>query len=143
MIKVQKITKSAQLPTLGSTFAAGYDLYADISKDVTLKSGETVMIGTGIAMSIPKGTVGLIVPRSGLASKEGLANINSPGILDSDYTGEIKVALHNYSSEDKTVAPFDRIAQLVITPVINDVLEEVDELESTERADGGFGSTGK
>ncbi|MCD8308651.1 MAG: dUTP diphosphatase, partial [Clostridia bacterium] len=117
-------------------------LYACIKQDVTIPAGETVVIPTGIALELPVGYAGLIYARSGLATKKGLAPANKVGVVDCDYRGEVKVALHNHSNIPQTVAVKERIAQLVITPYITAVFEEKDELSSTVRGAGGFGSTG-
>ncbi len=139
-MKIKKLNPEAKLPTYGSTDAAGMDLYAVAGGEI--KAGETVMIGTGIAMAIPKGYVGLIYARSGLACKQDLAPANKVGVIDADYRGEIIVALHNHGKEDRLVQAGDRIAQMVITPYETVALEEVDELDDTDRGAGGFGSTG-
>ncbi len=141
-IKVKKLNPAATLPTYGSEFAAGADLYACIEEAVTINPGETVMIHTGLAMEIPAGYAGLIYPRSGMASKRGLAPANKVGVVDPDYRGEFMVALHNHSLTAQTVEPCERIAQLVITPFLTAEFEETDELNDTVRGAGGFGSTG-
>ena len=142
-IKVKKLRTNALLPTYGSAEAAGADLYACIDESVTIAPGSTVFIPTGLAMEIPKGYAGLIYARSGLACKKGLAPANKVGVIDSDYRGEFMVALHNHGDETQTVNPGDRIAQLVITPVLTPPYEECTELSDTVRSSGGFGSTGK
>lgn len=141
-IKVKKLNPKAVLPTYGSEYAAGADLYACMDDDVTIGPHETVMIHTGLAMEIPKGYAGLIYPRSGMASKRHLAPANKVGVVDPDYRGEFMIALHNHSCKDQTVQPGERIAQLVITPFITACFEESDDLEDTARGAGGFGSTG-
>ena len=142
-IAIKKLDKNAKIPAYGSEYAAGADLYACLNEEVTIPAGETAVIPTGIALELPVGYAGLIYARSGLATKQGLAPANKVGVVDCDYRGEVKVALHNHSKEARTVAPGNRIAQLVITPYITAVFEEKDELSSTERGAGGFGSTGK
>lgn len=142
-IRVKKLRSSAILPTYGSTGAAGADLYACLDGDVTVEPGRTVFIPTGLSMEIPQGYAGLIYARSGLACKRGLAPANKVGVIDSDYRGEFIVALHNHGNEAQTVSNGERVAQLVITPVITPVYQETDALSDTERAAGGFGSTGK
>ena len=117
-IKIKKLKKDAVIPTKGSPFAAGSDLYS-AENDLVIEAGKTAMIGTGLAMEIPEGYAGLVYARSGLACKEGLAPANKVGVIDSDYRGEIKVALHNHSSERKTVKKGERIAQIVITPCLS------------------------
>ena len=141
-IKVKKLNDKAILPTYGSEYAAGADLYACLDEPVTIKPHETVMIKTGLAMELPEGFAGLIYPRSGMASKRGLAPANKVGVVDPDYRGEFMVALHNHSEAAATVEPEERIAQLVITPFITAAFEETDELSDTVRGAGGFGSTG-
>ena len=142
-IRVKKLRSGAVIPTYGSAEAAGADLYACLDGDVIIAPGQTVFIPTGLAMEIPKGYVGLIYARSGLACKRGLAPANKVGVIDSDYRGEFVVALHNHGKVEQTVANGERIAQLVITPILTAAFDEVDDLGTTQRADGGFGSTGK
>ncbi len=142
-VRVKKLNEKAILPTYGSPEAAGADLYACLEEAVTVKPGEVAWIPTGIALEVPKGCAGLIYARSSLGTKRGLAPANKVGVVDSDYRGEIKVVLLNHSSETQTVAPGERIAQFVITPVLTPVYEEVEELTDTSRGEGGFGSTGK
>ena len=141
-IKIKKLKKDAVIPTTGSPFAAGSDLYS-AENDLVIEAGKTAMIGTGLAMEIPEGYAGLVYARSGLACKEGLAPANKVGVIDSDYRGEIKVALHNHSSERKTVKKGERIAQIVITPFLSADFCEAEQLNQTVRGEGGFGSTGK
>lgn len=142
-IAVKKVRPNAILPTYGSAEAAGADLYACLDEPVTIGAGETAFIPTGIAMEVPKGCAGLVYARSGLACKRGLAPANKVGVIDSDYRGEVAVVLHNHGQEAQTVAHGERIAQMVITPVLTPVYEEVEELTDTDRGAGGFGSTGK
>ncbi len=141
-VRIKKLKPNAAIPTYGSMNAAGADLYACIDSAVSVQPGETLMIPTGLAMELPEGYAGLIYARSGLASKKGLAPANKVGVIDSDYRGEVLVALHNPSLTDAAIEPGERIAQLVITPYVMGVFEEVDELSDTERGAGGFGSTG-
>ena len=141
-VAVQKLHPDAKLPTYGSMEAAGADLYACLEQPVTIEPGESGWIPTGIALEVPKGCAGLIYARSGLACKKGLAPANKVGVIDSDYRGQVFVVLHNHGSEPQTVVHGERIAQLVITPVLTPVYEEVKELSSSERGAGGFGSTG-
>lgn len=143
-INIQKTDVNAIVPTRGSACAAGYDLYAMTEFDERIiPHGETAKIGTGIKMEIPDGYFGAIFARSGLATKQGLRPANCVGVVDSDYRGEIIVALHNDSHETRTVKRGDRIAQIVIMPYLAvDGFVEVDSMEATERGDGGFGSTG-
>lgn len=142
-VNVKKLNKNAVLPTYGSEFAAGADLYACVESEVTLNPHETVLIPTGIALELPQGYAGLIYARSGLATKKGLAPANKVGVVDCDYRGEVKVALHNHSQTVQTVAPKERVAQLVITPYLTAQFVVADELSGTVRGSGGFGSTGE
>lgn len=142
-IAVKKVRENAILPTYGSAEAAGADIYACLEAPVTIGAGETVFIPTGLAMEVPKGCVGLVYARSSMGAKRGLAPANKVGVIDSDYRGEISVVLHNHGSVAQIVEPGDRIAQLLITPVITPVYEQVEELTDTNRGTGGFGSTGK
>ena len=142
-IKVKKLKPNAILPTYGSLEAAGADLYACLEDSVTIHPGETVFIPTGLAMEIPVGCAGLLYARSGLACKQDLAPANKVGVVDSDYRGEFIVALHNHGKEARQVSSGDRIAQLVIAPVLTPGFFEVEELSNTQRANAGFGSTGK
>ena len=142
-INIKKLTESAVIPTYGTEYSAGADLYADIKENVVIKAHETKLIKTGISLEIPEGYAGLIYARSGLASKKGLAPANKVGVIDADYRGEIMVALHNHTTEDKEISPQERIAQLVITPFLKVDFNEVDNLSDTVRGDGGFGSTGQ
>ena len=142
-IKVKKLRENAILPTYGSAEAAGADLYACLDHEVTIAPGKTAFIPTGLAMELPKGCAGLIYARSGLACKRGLAPANKVGVIDSDYRGEFIVALHNHGDEAQTVCSGERIAQLIITPVLTPAYEETMHLNDTDRGVGGFGSTGK
>ena len=142
-MNIKKLNDNARLPTYGSEFAAGADLYACLDGDVTIAPAETLLIHTGLAMEIPTGLVGLIYARSGLASKKGLAPANKVGVIDSDYRGEIMVALHNHSTEPRTISDGERIAQIVFAPYYTADFSVVDELGDTSRGTGGFGSTGK
>ncbi len=142
-MNIKKLNENAIVPTYGSEFAAGADLYACEGGEVTIEAGQTKLIHTGIAMEIPVGLVGLIYARSGLACKRGLAPANKVGVIDSDYRGEIMVALHNHGAEAQTIADGERIAQIVFAPYYAAELEVVDELGDTVRGEGGFGSTGR
>ncbi|MGN0408040.1 MAG: dUTP diphosphatase [Bacteroides sp.] len=142
-VKIKKLNPNAVIPTYGTPFAAGADLYACMDEPVTINPGQTQFIHTGIAMEVPVGFAGLVYARSGLACKKGLAPANKVGVIDADYRGEIMVALHNHSTDAVTVENGERIAQLVITPFLAADFEETDELEDTERGAGGFGSTGR
>ena len=142
-IPVKKLSPNAILPTYGSAEAAGADLYACLDDSVVIEPGKTVFIPTGLALEVPKGCAGLIYARSSMGTKRGLAPANKVGVIDSDYRGEVKVALHNHGSESQTVNPGERVAQLLITPVLTPEYEEVEALSDTDRGTGGFGSTGK
>lgn len=143
VIQLKKLKENALLPTRGSEHAAGYDLYACLEEDVLIAPGQTVKIGTGLAVAVPEGFFGAVFARSGLASKEGLRPANCVGVCDSDYRGEYIIALHNDSGMERTVRHGDRIAQLVILPFLPAEFEESDSLPETARGAGGFGSTGK
>lgn len=138
----KKLNEKATAPKYGTPFSAGADLYACLDSAVVIEPGETQFISTGLAMEIPEGCVGLIYARSGLACKKGLAPANKVGVIDSDYRGEIIVALHNHSKQELLVRSGDRIAQMVITPYYYGDFDEAAELEESVRSDGGFGSTG-
>lgn len=140
-LKIKKINENATVPTYGSEFAAGADLYS-CENEIEFAPGETKLVHTGIAMQIPVGYVGLIYARSGIASKRGLAPANKVGVIDSDYRGEIMVALHNHSNKVAKIDAKERIAQIVIAPYLTVNFTEADELDDTERGTGGFGSTG-
>lgn len=141
-VNIKKLKDNAVIPTYGSEYAAGADLYACIPEAITIEPGETKLIPTGLAMELPIGYAGLIYARSGLATKKGLAPANKVGVVDSDYRGEVMVALHNHSHVPASIDPSERIAQLVITPYIAAVFNTVDNLDETTRGAGGFGSTG-
>jgi dUTP pyrophosphatase len=141
-MNIKKLNENAKIPTYGSNAAAGADLYACEMGEVAIEPNETKLIHTGIAMEIPEGLVGLIYARSGLASKKGLAPANKVGVIDSDYRGEIMVALHNHGIEAQTIADGERIAQIVFAPYYAAEFTVVEELNDTARGDGGFGSTG-
>lgn len=142
-VRVKKLSDNAILPKYGTACAAGADLYACLDKNTeTLAPGETKLIHTGIALEIPQGLVGLVYARSGLASKRGLAPANKVGVIDSDYRGEIMVAIYNQSRETQTIENGERIAQLVIAPYYTAQFELCGSLDDTARGEGGFGSTG-
>lgn len=141
-INVKKLDERAVIPTYGSEYSAGADLYAVLDEEITIKPNETVLIKTGLAMEIPIGYAGFIFARSGLASKKGLAPANKVGVIDADYRGEFMVALHNHSTEERKVDHGERIAQLVIMPFLKGEFDIVEELNETKRGEGGFGSTG-
>lgn len=143
-VRVKKLHKDAILPRYGSACAAGVDLHALTEAEfVSIAPGETKLIRTGVALEIPTGYAGFIYARSGIATKRGLAPANKVGVVDSDYRGEVMVALHNHSSEEQKITNGERIAQMVIAPYLTAVFTEADELDDTERGAGGFGSTGQ
>lgn len=143
IVKVKKLDDRAILPTYGSACAAGADLYALVDEEsLTIAAGETVLVSTGLSVEIPEGYVGLIYARSGLATKKGLAPANKVGVIDSDYRGEVKVALFNQSGKEQTIAAGERVAQLVIAPYLAVEYQQAEELSDTARGAGGFGSTG-
>lgn len=141
-VEIKKIDSNAIIPTRGTSESAGADLYANINNPISISPQQTKMIGTGISMKIPDGFVGLIYPRSGISVKRDLAPANKVGVIDSDYRGEIMVALHNHGTTSKTINPNERIAQIVFTEYYVPIFNEVEELDDTERGEGGFGSTG-
>lgn len=142
-IRVKKLHPNAIIPTYGSSEAAGADLYACLEEEVTIQPGEIFWVPTGIALEVPKGCAGLVYARSSMGAKRGLAPANKVGVVDSDYRGEVKVVLLNHSKVPQTLQPGERVAQFVITPVLQPVYEAVEELTDTGRGAGGFGSTGK
>lgn len=147
-MRIKKLNDDAIIPTQGSSYAAGYDLYAnrvseyETRSTVTIHNGETIKIGTGIAVEIPDGYFGAIFARSGLATNQGLKPANCVGVVDSDYRGELIVALHNDSGINQTISNGDRIAQLVILPYLAVNFIETEDLTNTDRGEQGFGSTG-
>ena len=141
-VEIKKLNENAKIPTRGTEYAAGADLYACIEENMIFNPHETKLVPTGLALAIPEGYAGLIYARSGLAAKRHLAPANKVGVVDSDYRGEVMVALHNHSNEPQTIEPNERIAQLVITPFLKADFMEVEDLEDSERGTGGFGSTG-
>ena len=141
-MNIKKLNDKACVPTYGSAFAAGADLYACEDAPVTIEPGQTKLVHTGLAMEIPAGLVGLIYARSGLASKKGLAPANKVGVIDSDYRGEVMVALHNHGTVAQTVEAGERIAQIVFAPYYAADFTVVESLDDTARGAGGFGSTG-
>ena len=141
-IAVKKLRPNAKLPTYGSAFAAGADLYACLDDAVTIAPQETKLIPTGLSMELPAGWAGMVHARSGMATKRDLAPANKVGVIDPDYRGEIMVSLHNHGSKPQTVEPGERIAQLVIMPYLTAQFFETEELSDTVRGAGGFGSTG-
>lgn len=135
-----KLSDYAKAPSRGSADAAGYDLYAGCA--TTIPAHQTCVIPTNIAVALPEGTFGAVFARSGLATKQGLRPANCVGVIDSDYRGNLMIALHNDSDEDRVVELYDRIAQLIVLPYFPVYFVEVDHLSDTDRGSGGFGSTG-
>ena len=142
-LKIKKLDETATIPTYGTEYSAGADLYAALENDIEIKPGETIMIGTKLAMEIPTGFVGLIFARSSLGSKKGLAPANKVGVIDSDYRGEVKVPLFNHSNSIQTITKNERIAQIIFIPYLKANFIETESLEETIRGTGGFGSTNK
>ena len=142
-VAVKKLSERAVLPVYGSEAAAGADLCACIEHSLNILSGQTVFIGTGLALELPEGYAGLVYARSGLAANKGLAPANKVGVIDSDYRGEIIVALHNHSAKAALIEPGERVAQLIITPYVTAAFMEADKLNTSTRGEGGFGSTGR
>lgn len=142
-IKLKKLDNSAVVPSYGTDFSAGADLYALLESDIiTIKPGESFLVHTGISLQIPDGYAGFIFARSGLASKKGLAPANKVGVIDSDYRGEIMIPLFNQSSVSQTIENKERIAQIVFMPYLKANFIETDILDDSIRSEGGFGSTG-
>ncbi len=141
-LKIKKLNDRAVTPSYGSACAAGADLYS-CEDAISFAPGETKLVHTGLAMEIPQGYVGFIYARSGIATKRGLAPANKVGVIDSDYRGEIMVALHNHSDKEATIEAGERVAQIVIAPYLTVNFTEADELDDTARGEGGFGSTGE
>ena len=142
-MKFVRLREDARVPTYGSQDAAGADLYACSAEPIVVEPGQTLLVPTGIAVAIPRGYVGLIYARSGLANKRGLAPANKVGVIDADYRGEIFVSVFNHSDKVQTLEPYERVAQMVIAPFVQEPYEEVDSLDETQRGAGGFGSTGR
>lgn len=142
-VKIKRLDENAIIPTYGTEFSAGADLYALLDTPIEIKPHETQFVHTGISVEIPVGYCGLIFARSSMGAKRGLAPANKVGVIDSDYRGEIMVTLHNHSERSQIVYPTERIAQLAIIPFLKAEFEEADDLSDTERGEGGFGSTGK
>lgn len=143
LIKVQPGCTDVPMPRYMSEFASGMDVCACVPAPLTLKPGERTLVPTGFHIAVPEGYEAQIRPRSGLAVKQGISVVNSPGTIDSDYRGEVKIILINHGAEPFTINRGDRIAQMVIQPVTQAKLITVDELPETTRGDGGFGHTGK
>jgi len=143
-LRIKKLNENAIIPTYGSPYSAGADLYAVLDRDkIEIPPHETVLVHTGLSFEIPEGYVGLVYARSGLATKRGLAPANKVGVIDSDYRGEVMVSLHNHSNTLQEIDNGERVAQIVIAPFLKVDFEIADELSDTVRGEGGFGSTGK
>ncbi|MDC0585482.1 dUTP diphosphatase [Candidatus Pelagibacter sp.] len=142
-VLIKKLNSSVELPVYKTDGASGMDLMAFISKTITLKPRKSCLVPTGIAVAFPSDFEIQIRPRSGLAAKKNISVLNTPGTIDSDYRGEIRVILYNHSDSDFLINNKDRIAQMILTPIIKMSLEETDTLPETFRGEGGFGSTGK
>ena len=142
-VLVEKLDSSVKLPSYKSKGASGMDLMAFLEKPIHLEPGKSCLISTGLSFAFPREYEIQIRPRSGLALKNNISVLNTPGTIDSDYRGEIKVILFNHGSENFTINKNDRVAQMVLTPIIRMELEETNELPETIRGEGGFGSTGK
>ena len=141
-VEIKKLDERAIIPTYGTEFSAGADIYALLDEPLTINPGETKFIHTGLAIAIPEGFVGLNFARSGMASKRGLAPANKVGVIDCDYRGEVMVALHNHGTEPQIIEHGERVAQMVFVPYYAAEFELKDELSETIRGEGGFGSTG-
>ena len=141
-VKIKKLNENAIIPTYGTEYSAGADLYALPTEAVTIPPHSTVLIHTGLSVELPEGYAGLIFARSGMASKRGLAPANKVGVIDSDYRGELMVALHNHTDAPATVEGGERVAQLSVVPYLKAEFELAEELTDTVRGAGGFGSTG-
>ena len=142
-IKIKRLNERAKIPTFGTEFSAGADLYCAEEHEISVCSGQKCSIGTGISMEIPEGYVGLVFARSGLACKNGLRLCNSVGVIDADYRGEIKVVLHNDSEYVREIKPGERVAQMIVMPYPKVSFIEVEELSDTVRGETGFGGTGR
>jgi len=143
VVRVKRLSEKAHMPQRSTSGAAGADLRALLEEPVEIFPGQTVMLPTGLAFEIPEGYVGLVFARSSLGSKRGLAPANKVGVIDSDYRGEVKVALHNHSDQPQTVEPDERVAQFVVVPFLAAEYQEAESLSDTDRGVGGFGSTGR
>ena len=143
-IRIKKLSNDAVIPSYGTDFSAGADLYALLeSNEISINPGESYLVHTGVSLEIPDGYAGFIFARSGLASKKGLAPANKVGVIDSDYRGEIMVPLFNHSSVTQKIENKERIAQIVFMPYLKATFTETDSLKQSDRSDGGFGSTGR
>lgn len=143
ILKMKRLNERAILPQRATSGSAGLDLRACIDAPLTIEAGQSAVLPTGLAAELAPDTVGLVFGRSGLGIKHGICPSNAVGVIDSDYRGEIRVGLRNHSDKPFTIQPDERIAQLVVMPVLSPDVEEVSELSDTSRGAGGFGSTGK
>lgn len=143
VVNIKKLDDNAVIPTYGTEYSAGFDLYSVSDEEITIPAHETVLVKTGLAMEIPQGYAGFIFARSGIATKRGLAPANKVGVVDADYRGEVMVALHNHTNENKKIEGHERIAQMVIMPFLTAEFNLVEELSETKRGKVGFGSTGQ
>ena len=145
MVKVlfKRLNQKAKLPSYKTSGSSGMDLMACVDEPITIKPNESMLIPTGISIAIPKDTEVQIRPRSGLAAKSSISVLNTPGTIDSDYRGELKIILFNHGKDEFTVNDEDRVAQMVLMPILKVEIEETNELPETIRGSGGFGSTGK
>ena len=145
MIKVliKKLSPTVQLPTYKTNGASGMDLMAFLEKPINLEPGKSCLVSTGLSIAFPKEYEIQIRPRSGLAAKDNISVLNTPGTIDSDYRGELKIILFNHGSKNFIIHNNDRVAQMVLTPIIKMELEETNELPESVRGQGGFGSTGR
>ena len=141
-VRIKRLAEGARIPTYGTEYSAGADLYAKDGTSYTIPPHKTVLIPLGFSIEIPEGYAGLIFARSGIATKRGLAPANKVGVIDADYRGEVMVALHNHSDREAVIEPYERIAQLLVMPYITADFCECDALDETARGVGGFGSTG-
>ena len=142
-VLVKKLNSLAKLPSYKTDGASGMDLMACIDKPISLKPGKSCLIPTGLSVAFSEKYEIQIRPRSGLAAKNSISVLNTPGTIDSDYRGELKIILFNHSNENFIIKNNDRVAQMVLTPIVKMELEEINELPNSNRGDGGFGSTGK
>ena len=141
-LQVKKLDPNAKIPTYGTAYSAGADLYVCLEQPVVIQPGRTEFLPTGLSIAVPNGYAGLIFARSGFSTKRGLAPANKVGVIDADYRGPVMVALHNHGDIPQTVEPGERIAQLIIAPYVTANFILSDSLGDTERGAGGFGSTG-
>ena len=141
--RVESGLKDIPLPAYATRGSSGMDIYASVEDDLHLQPGETTLVPTGIRIAVPEGFEAQVRPRSGLAIKHEIGILNSPGTIDSDYRGEVKIVITNFGKKEFIVRRGDRVAQLVISPVVRAIWEEVNSIDETERGEGGFGHTGK